>query len=312
MNINKKTKVKIARYYYHEGFTQTKIAEKLSIPRQTVNKIVKNLVDDGIVRIEIIEGPYFNTELENKLEKKYKLKQVILVDYDDPEEINNLLGKKGANFLESLLNSNTKVGLSWGNTLSSFASNLTKKNYKDVTVVQLVGGSNNLDNSIKADEITRITAEKIGGESCLLYAPSHVQNQKNKEAFLSEENIENVFNEMNDCDMAVVGIGEMSENATLFKGKYLSKVHYEELLAADCVGDICSRYFDSEGKIVNHPINNTVIGIDIEKLKDIPVVIGIAGGENKFKAISGALKGNFLDVLITTTDVAKKLIGEEV
>lgn len=312
MSIAKKTKVKIARYYYHEGYTQTKIAEKLSIPRQTVNKIVKNLVDDGIVRIEIIEGPYFNTELENKLEKKYDLKQVILVDYDDPKEINNLLGKKGANYFESLISSNTKIGLSWGETLSAFASNLSKKNYKDVTVVQLVGGSNNLDNSIKADEITRITAEKIGGESCLLYAPSHVQNKKTKKAFLSEENIENVFNEMNDCDMAVIGIGEMSENATLFKGKYLSKNHYEELLAEDCVGDICSRYFDSKGKIVNHPINDTVIGIDIEKLKAIPIVIGIAGGVNKVKAISGALRGDFLDILITTTDVAEKLIGEEV
>jgi len=311
MTVSRKTKIKIARYYYHEGFTQTKIADKLSIPRQTINKVVKNLVNDGIVRIEIIEEPGFYTELESRLEKKFKLKQAILVSYDDPTEMINLLGKKAANYFESLVKSKTKVGLSWGKTLSAFTANMSQNNYKDIRVVQLVGGSNNLDNSIKADEIARTTAEKLGGKSCLLYAPSHVQNKKTKKTFLAEDNIKNVFKEMKDCDIAVVGIGEMSEKATLFKDKYLSHTHHQELLAAGCVGDICSRYFNEEGEIVDHPINHTVIGIDIKDLKDIPLVIGVAGGESKHKAISGALKGEFLDILITTTDVAKNLLGEE-
>jgi len=75
------------------------------------------------------------------------------------------------------------------------------------------------------------------------------------------------------------------------------------------VGDICSRYFNSEGRIVDHKINDIVIGIEVEDLLKIPLVIGVAGGAYKLSSIAGALKGGYLDVLITTKDVAEQLAG---
>ena len=41
------------------------------------------------------------------------------------------------------------------------------------------------------------------------------------------------------------------------------------------------------------------MGISPQKLKEIPLVIGVAGGEEKVEAIRAALEGGLIHVLIT-------------
>jgi len=53
-----------------------------------------------------------------------------------------------------------------------------------------------------------------------------------------------------------------------------------------------------------------VIGANLDEIKKIPRVIGLAGGPQKFKAVLGALKGKYIKVLITDENLAKKLKEE--
>jgi DNA-binding transcriptional regulator LsrR (DeoR family) len=46
----------------------------------------------------------------------------------------------------------------------------------------------------------------------------------------------------------------------------------------------------------------------IEQLKKVQKRIGIAGGSQKAQAVMGAIKGGFLNILITDLDCAKALI----
>ncbi len=46
----------------------------------------------------------------------------------------------------------------------------------------------------------------------------------------------------------------------------------------------------------------------LEKLKAMPHVIGIAGGEHKVDAIKGALRGRFIHTLITDERIALRLL----
>ncbi len=50
------------------------------------------------------------------------------------------------------------------------------------------------------------------------------------------------------------------------------------------------------------------VSIELKYLKDIPCVIGIAGGLAKVEAIGGALAGQILDVLVTDQDVAEAIL----
>ena len=64
------------------------------------------------------------------------------------------------------------------------------------------------------------------------------------------------------------------------------------------VGDICSRFFDGDGNISSEEINKRTIGIELEELKLKKRSILVAGGNRKIKAIDGALRGGYANVLI--------------
>jgi DNA-binding transcriptional regulator LsrR (DeoR family) len=75
------------------------------------------------------------------------------------------------------------------------------------------------------------------------------------------------------------------------------------------VGDICLRFFDQAGQAVVTPLNERVIGMGLEQLKEIDRCVGIAGGRRKHHAIRGALAGGWINVLITDRFTAETLIA---
>ena len=60
--------------------------------------------------------------------------------------------------------------------------------------------------------------------------------------------------------------------------------------------------------VVNIPLHDRRIGIELADLKFIPKVVGVAGGVHKTRAILGALRGGFLDVLVTNEFAAISLL----
>ncbi len=308
MNNKKRELIKIAYYYYKLGMTQGKIAKKMSVSRQKVNRLIGTLVDEGIVNITINGYENYYIEMEKKIEKQYSLKEAIIIDNDEEENLIEKLGIAGANYLDKVVKRGSTIGVSWGKTLSSVAENITNSKKKDISVVQLVGGLNMEHRSINADEITRAIADAFNGKPNIMYAPAIVKDINTKQTLMSDRSIKSIFDKIYECDMAMVGIGELSRNATLFKHNYLSEEDFQKLKEENCVGDICSHYFNIEGEPVLNEINNRVIGPSLSDLNEIDLVIGIAGGKEKVAAIKGALRGRHLDVLITDNTVAKNII----
>ena len=46
-------------------------------------------------------------------------------------------------------------------------------------------------------------------------------------------------------------------------------------------GDILGQFFDADGRVVQLPIHDRRIGIDLADLGNIPQVIGVAGGRTR-------------------------------
>jgi len=90
----------------------------------------------------------------------------------------------------------------------------------------------------------------------------------------------------------------------------MSQSELEQLLARNAVGDIALRFFDVWGQPVRSDLDNLVVGITLDQLKSIGRVVGVAGGMKKLNAILGALRGNWINVLITDNVVAQTLCEE--
>lgn len=116
-----------------------------------------------------------------------------------------------------------------------------------------------------------------------------------------------VLEEGRNVDMAVVGIGNPYEGSTMATMQYLTEEDLESLREAGAIGDIGSRFYDHSGNEIKHPLNELVIGLDINEYKKIPEVIGIVEGSHKVESIRAALKGNYLNVLVID-DVTADLI----
>ncbi|WP_263575992.1 sugar-binding domain-containing protein [Metabacillus arenae] len=74
------------------------------------------------------------------------------------------------------------------------------------------------------------------------------------------------------------------------------------------MGDISSRFVDINGQSVNHNINEKVVGITLEELKEIQFVVGVAEGLNKLESILGALQGHYIDGLIIDEATAAAIL----
>jgi deoxyribonucleoside regulator len=316
MAVDKRLLIKIAYYYYSQNLTQEQIAQKLGMSRQKINRLFKSLIEEGVVTIHINDFSV-NLQLESRLEELYGLKQAIVTSTLDNEEILKRIGKAGAKYLEEIINDGSIISVAWGRALLSVARQLEGGSKKNVSVVQLTGGMTHANISVQVDEIfrqsgeiTRLLADKLKATPYYMNGPIFVENEKIKELLMSETSIRNSFQMIRKSDIAIIGIGGVSEHVTPFKHGHLPHSELETLKKAGAVGNLCFRYFDINGKTVPTSLNERIIGPSIEDLENIPLLIGIAGGSEKYKAILGALRGGFLDVLITDNETAANIIEE--
>jgi deoxyribonucleoside regulator len=315
MTTDKRLLVKIAHYYYRQNLTQEQIAQKLGMSRQKVNRLFKRLMEEGVVAIQINDFDY-NIQLESRLEERYGLKQAIVVSSAlADEEITDRLGKAGAKYLEEVVTDGSIISVAWGRALHNVAQQLSVGSRKNVSVVQLAGGMTHANISVQLDEvyqqsgeITRLLAGKLNATPYYMNGPIFVENENITKSLMQEPSIKNSFQMIRKSDIAVIGIGGVSQHVTPFRYGHLPHSELEELKQGGAVGNLCFRYFDIDGKPVITSLDKRIIGSSLEELVDIPLLVGIAGGSEKHEAILGALRGRFLDVLITDYDTAMEVL----
>ncbi len=313
MAIDQRTRIRIAHWYYEMGLTQEEIGKRLQIPRQRVNQIVKNLVADGVVSIRINGLDQEFIRLESAIEERFGIRQALVADYDQTEApLLHVLGSKAAEYLDDFIRDGNTIGISWGQTMGSTVNALRDTHKTDCSVIQLVGGMNISGNHtmVKPDEITRILAGKLHCGYQNLYAPAMFDSKLAKDLIMREDSILRVCEAMKRCDIAVMGIGEIHEDATVVQNGYINANQLEMLRAAGYVGDICFNRFDINGNWENGELSSLTLGIDPETLQNIPHVITVAGGVQKRDAILGALRTGCIDVLVIDSVTARSLLDE--
>ena len=109
----------------------------------------------------------------------------------------------------------------------------------------------------------------------------------------------------------LVGIGAMTDNATIVKSGLLSQNDYVYLKLNHAVGDVLCHFLDRDGNLIKTPIEDRLISTPLERLKQMNNVIGLAAGSEKTEAIRAVLRGGYLDALITDEATARKLLEED-
>lgn len=307
--VEKRLLIKAANMYYIEEMKQSEIAEKMGINRTTVSKYLKRAMETGLVQISIADDSY--EKLEAALEKKFGLKEVYIVaSNEDPDEVKNNMGKAGVAFLKRVMSDHNVIGFAWGTAMGAIAKNASEErcNAVNADIVPLVGGPENINTEFHVNTICYKVANAFKAQSHLLYAPAITKSKEIRDAIMQEVNYTKITEYWDKMDTAFVGIGAPVKSSNMVWAGAFGRESIEELAAAGVVGEICSVFYDINGKVVTTGLTDKIIAIDLDKLRGLNYSIGIAASPEKVPAIYGALRGKLINVLISDEETAQLLL----
>ena len=150
----------------------------------------------------------------------------------------------------------------------------------------------------------------IGASPTFVPAPGLVGGAAMRQSLLADPAMETVATRWQDLTMALVGIGSLQPSALLQQsGNAIAPDDQATLLSLGAVGDVCTRFFDTEGQLVHSDLDSRIVGIDPETFPAIPRRIGFAGGARKHEAVRAAIAGNWVNVVVTDLATARALLA---
>jgi DNA-binding transcriptional regulator LsrR (DeoR family) len=304
----KRILTRIAGLYYIENQTQQKIAERLNISRTKVSRYLDKARKEKIVEIKINLRKDDYSNLENSIEKKFNIRECIVVPtYENIEETLKAMAGPLNDLLERILENGSSLGIGWGNSLKGISDYIDISGKSGIKVIPIIGGLGKTGTGVHTNSVARNIADRLGGVSYMIHSPAVLDTKEIKEVVEKDSNISQVIKLTETIDTAMVGLSDIGPDSTLIKTGSFSAEEFKYLESLGVVGDVNLIFIDENGRPVPNKIDERIVRISPERLKKVKKVIGVAFGRRKLKVILGALRGGFLDILFTDEETASNI-----
>jgi DNA-binding transcriptional regulator LsrR (DeoR family) len=303
---------KVSTLYYLRDETQQSIAERLSLSRPTVSRLLREARALGLVRISVAAPGGLHLELESRLEERYRLDSAHVVEADpgsDGEALRRALGAAAADHLARAVHPNDRIGMAWGSTLAAMVAAMAPLPVEGARVVQILGGLGPPDAADHAAALVRQLAKLLDARAVPLPAPGVVASAAVRDALHQDPHVAAALREVQSLNLMFVGVGSLASNAVLNDGHSVTAEERDELRARGAEADVALRFFDADGSPVRTGLDDRILGITTEQLRGPARVVAVAGGAEKVAAIASALRSGVLNVLITDRATADALIA---
>ena len=292
---------KAAWYYYMEDNTQAQIAEVMGVSRAKVIRLLEEARAQGIVQFSFRKNDSQRVSAEQLLIDRFGLKDAFVVPMPlDSSAINQSIAQGAAHYVSDHLREDGYLNIGYGDTVSRMLGFLAKNREESLNVVSLTGGVSYYLPSVGT------TAYSM--HLFLTPSPLVVSSRQVRDALLDEKSLQDVSTMTEYADMSVVGIGAAVEGATVLRNGILNEGELTVLKMQGAVGDVLNHFMDKDGNLIQTEIEDRVISTDLDKLRQLKNVVGVAGGKDKVTAIKAVLNGGYLNVLITDSDTAAELL----
>jgi DNA-binding transcriptional regulator LsrR (DeoR family) len=313
--------VQCLELYYRHQKHQREIAETLGLSSSKVSRLLKRAFAEGLFRVEL-DLPK-NPRLEAALLERFGLRDAVVVPAGDRGEIKEALGPAAARYFEKIAANGVRVGLSCGFTLYQTIRYLREQRFRDLVLYPLSGEStlkqvdlfpNTLVGMMAAKYRPHVTAYALPVQ----HAGSLAESRRERQRLIRNPEVRRIFTAAQSVDIALVGIGMIGEATPGFCSLAESHgVSVNALRKLGVVGEINYQPFDAHGRVVDRRelrfLTQRVLSVTADRLRALSQaygkhVIAVAGGRQKLEAIRGALRGRFMNVLVTDEDTALALV----
>ncbi|MET8976414.1 sugar-binding domain-containing protein [Streptomyces sp. NPDC004539] len=309
--------VRVARMYHERGLRQAEIAKALGLSQAGVSRLLRQATETGVVRTIVVSPAGIHSELEDALAGRYGLADVVIVDGDDvldhPRTLLRALGSAAATYLDTAFRTDDVIGVStWSETLLAAVAAMQPARPQGADkVVQLMGGMGDPQGQVQATRLTARLAELTGATPLFVRAPGLVGSAQARLSLLHDPAVLEVSQAWQRLTSVLVGIGSLQPSPLLrLSGNAVAENEITRLRGLGAVGDICQRFFDEDGVHVDAGLGERTIGVSVDQLRSVSRRIAVAGGDSKYTAVRGAVRGRWITALVTDISTARRLLEE--
>lgn len=290
------------------GLTQSEVAVRLGVSGTRAHRLIVKAQGLGFVHISVDASAAPCVELENTLIDAFGLTMCrVAMDLGEPGPIPlKALGALGGHWLTRLLDtqSHKVIGVSHGRTIAASVEAMQRREAGSTVFVSLLGG---LTRSLAANpyDVIHRLAQVTGAEAYLMPAPLFTDSPEDKAVLASQSMVRDAFRRMQDCDLAVVGIGDLKTSAGSLA--YGPEGIAGELAGQGAAAEILGQFLDGAGRQISTSLDGKAMAMPLEDLRGREVV-AIAGGLGKVEAVRAALCSGLLTGLIIDEAAARCLV----
>lgn len=295
--------IKAAWHYYFEGMTQQQVAELMGLSRIRVIRLMEKARQTGIIQFKLRKDGESRMQLECKLMNRYGLKDAFVVPSPSVIPVNAGIAEAASMYISDRLQQNALINIGYGDTPSRILNNLATVTETPISCISLTGGVS----YYLPDTRSNVFHAKLH----LIPAPLLASSKDMAQALKQEAGVMELSRMISLAQMTVVGIGAMHESATIFKSGVLNHNDFLYLKMQGAAGDLLSHFIDKNGELLQTPLEDRLISTPLATLKKLKNVIGVAAGDSKVEAIRAALRGKYLDVLITDDRTAQQILDTQ-
>ena len=280
----------------------------LGVSRASVVNYLQEARDRGLVSIQFDQKSISETVISKSIIAKYGLASCVVI----PKAVGqaNLaerLGVAAGRVLHGMLNSNDVIALAWGKTVLAAAQSIPHSELENLTVVQVVGSFHSTV-EFSPEFCTSILANRLNARCMNFLAPAILTSKQLRDDLLKEEVLINQFNAIKSARVIVFGIGELEPESTVVSTGFLKEAAIKNYLEKGAIGTILGRMIDQNGQQIYTEIDDRMIGVTLDEIKDIPCRLAVAGGPQKVEVVRATLKGKYPTHLVTDYETAKALL----
>lgn len=302
----------VARLHHECGVRQCDIATRLGLSQPRVSRLLDQAEQHGIVRTVVVAPDGLYPELEETVEAAYGIREchVVEVHGGDPT-IPHELGAAAGRYFGQAGRWGPRVGFtSWSSTLREMARQLDPVRHSGTThVIEMCGDLGPPPLQHQADRATLQLAQALGAEPVLLRTPGVIADPALRQTVVRNPHVGRVLAMLDHLDLAFVGIGPTDIHLPLRAGEnYFSTAQLATIRAAGAVGQLDQRFINAKGEPLTTPLEDAVVAITLDQLRRADTRVVVAGGPGKLAPLRAALRGGWVDVLVTDLTSARHLI----
>jgi len=298
---------KVARLHYQHGLAHHEVAEMVGLSRVKVTRLLAEARRTGVVEITVHGDEHLFVELETKLLDLFSLKRAWVGPSFTDTRADVSLGALGAQAVSSLLPESKIVAVGFSQSIANALVQMPQTRYPEIDFVPATGTPAGLAQTGSGLRLAMGFADVVGGRSYNVAAPLLASTSSAAVVLRSEDMVRQVLDVAAHADLLITGMGAMGADSRMLIDS-LTAADLKRIQHAGGVGDLCARFFDRDGHSIKTPIDDKIIGLNLDQMTAIPTRLVIARGTGKVDALLGALRGGLMNALVTDTTTAQDLV----